>query len=135
WDWRRSFGGGRWDWRISRAPRPGLAGGRGSAIHALEPAIRAGELVLERQRLRGRPDPVDRPHAHPLDDRPDERRALLVLPHFQVDAQDLADHLLASVTRGPPRVELRPYLLDRGDHGRAHGVHHVVAVAFDQGHH
>src|ERR1022692_4093448 len=94
-----------------------------------------GDLGPARQGLRRRTYPVEGTHPglgyHGLH----EGRALLVLLHLQVDAEDPADCLLHPVARRPPGAELGPDLFHRRHHGRSHGVHHEVAVTFHQRHH
>src|ERR1700729_3424181 len=70
------------------------AGGGVAAVDTLQPLQRLGDLRGRGQRLRRRPDLVERFHPGLRHHRLDEPRALLVLLHLQVDAQDATQGLL-----------------------------------------
>src|SRR5215472_2181646 len=65
-----------------------------AAVHPRQPGLRVRQLIFGRQRVRRCPDLVERGHPGLRDHCADEPRALLILLHLEVDAENPADCLL-----------------------------------------
>ena len=81
------------------------------------------------------PDDVEVGHPDLVDDPADERRAVAVLRHLGVEAEQAAQHLVEHADALTAAGELLADVLDRRDHAGSDAVHHDVGVALEQGHH
>src|SRR4051794_22502718 len=116
-------------------PLTGSGGDGGPAEDPVDPLLRRGELVDQRQVGRALPDTVEALHADEIDDAADEGPPVGVLLHLLLQAQQPAQH---AVERAPALAPLREPLaqgLHRRDDVRPDAVHHVLGVPLDEAHH
>src|SRR6266571_9342145 len=110
--------------------------GRGiRADDAVHPRLRVHDLRPARQGVRRGPHLVEAGHANVADHSPHEMRSLRVLLQLQVDTEQAPERLLETADGAPPGRKPRPDLLSRRNDLRARGIHHIVTVPLDQGHH
>src|SRR6185312_7588772 len=110
-------------------------GDRGAAEDPVDPLLRVGQLVDQRQVGRALPDPVEALHADPVDHAADEGPPVGVLLHLLLQAQQPAQHAVERAAALAALGEALAQRLHRRDDVRADAVHDVLGVPLDQAHH